>query len=392
MAPSAASSTSRARCSTPIADRPPEAGCPPGVRRRSALGLLDGLGRRLARQAVLELALLLGRRGRGGLADGREFRRRLLEIERRRRRRAHHDGDRRADHGGPQPAAALADGARAPRRMRSAGGSRAAPADARAVHGGARRSASPGGLPRRLGGGGLGPGVLGPVGSQAQSLQAQSLQAQSWRAQAAQARPGVSRLGGRGWLARRIRVTLRRRRSLARLFSRRGPARGRRRTRSRHGARRLRAPGARARCRSWHRRVGVPQLAQQRVRGALVAARRAARACSRRYWRRRAKSADSNRPWSLSGAEDARRGQASKGFCTRIVSSRSGTGGQQGDRRADQFLDPAHIFDRLGRQVRPGAGARRSSRSSPRSSRRPARPGLRPLAGRQIVDLLAVQP
>ena len=110
-----------ARRSGPTA---PEAGCPTPASASSALGLLDGLRRRLARQAVLELALLLGRRGRGGLADGREFRRRLLEIERRRRRRAHHDGDRRADHGGPQPAAALAAGARgAAGRMRSAGGS-----------------------------------------------------------------------------------------------------------------------------------------------------------------------------------------------------------------------------------------------------------------------------
>ena len=63
----------------------------------------------------------------------------------------------------------------------------------------------------------------------------------------------------------------------------------------------------------------------------------------------------------------------------------------KGDRRADQFLDPAHVLYRLRRQRSP----------RPRSPVDPRQPSivfvdrsarLRALPGRQIVDLLAVQP
>ena len=69
-----------------------------------------------------------------------------------------------------------------------------------------------------------------------------------------------------------------------------------------------------------------------------------------------------------------------------------GTGRQQGHRRADQFLDPPDILDRLRRQFRPGAGA--GGRALPALDGLVDRldPRLRALAGRQIVDLLAVEP
>jgi 2-methylisocitrate lyase-like PEP mutase family enzyme len=50
----------------------------------------------------------------------------------------------------------------------------------------------------------------------------------------------------------------------------------------------------------------------------------------------------------------------------RVVALRAG--GQQRHRALDQFLDLAHVFDRLRRQVGPASAPRRSSPSSPRSS------------------------
>src|ERR1700759_5276568 len=66
-------------------------------------------------------------------------------------------------------------------------------------------------------------------------------------------------------------------------------------------------------------------------------------------------------------------------------------GGKQGDWATHQFLDPADIFDGLGRQIRPGTGI--GGRLLPALDGLVARldPGLRTLPGRQVVDFLAVQ-
>src|SRR5258708_20676828 len=66
-------------------------------------------------------------------------------------------------------------------------------------------------------------------------------------------------------------------------------------------------------------------------------------------------------------------------------------GGKQGDRAANKFLDPADIFDGLRRQIRPGAGI--GGRLLPAFDGLVDRldPGLRALAGRQVIDLLAVE-
>ena len=66
-------------------------------------------------------------------------------------------------------------------------------------------------------------------------------------------------------------------------------------------------------------------------------------------------------------------------------------GGKQGDRASDQFLDPADIFNGLGRQVRPGTGV--GGRFLPAFDGLIDwnHTGLGALAGRQMVDLLAVQ-
>src|SRR3954451_1445761 len=67
-------------------------------------------------------------------------------------------------------------------------------------------------------------------------------------------------------------------------------------------------------------------------------------------------------------------------------------GGKQRDRAADQFLDPAGVFDGLGRQIRPGTGIRGRLLPSLDDLIDRLDPGLRALAGREMVDLLAVQP
>src|SRR3982075_3093637 len=66
-------------------------------------------------------------------------------------------------------------------------------------------------------------------------------------------------------------------------------------------------------------------------------------------------------------------------------------GGKQGDWAAHQFLDPADIFDGLGRQIGPGTGV--GGRLLPALDGLVDRhhPGLGALAGRQMVDFLAVQ-
>src|SRR6185312_14461723 len=66
--------------------------------------------------------------------------------------------------------------------------------------------------------------------------------------------------------------------------------------------------------------------------------------------------------------------------------------GKQGDRTTYQLLHPADIFDRLRRQVRPRTGI--GSRLLPAFDGFIDRldPGLRALAGRQMVDFFAVQP
>src|SRR6267378_4266818 len=68
-----------------------------------------------------------------------------------------------------------------------------------------------------------------------------------------------------------------------------------------------------------------------------------------------------------------------------------GAGGKQSDWAAHQFLDPTDIFDGLRRQVRPGAGI--GGRLLPAFDSLVDRlnSGLRALAGRQMVDFLAVQ-
>src|SRR5438270_12257244 len=67
-------------------------------------------------------------------------------------------------------------------------------------------------------------------------------------------------------------------------------------------------------------------------------------------------------------------------------------GGKQRDRAADEFLDPAGVFDGLRGQIRPGTGIR--GRLLPALDGLVDRldPGLRALARGQVVDLLAVQP
>src|SRR6202012_4224403 len=69
-----------------------------------------------------------------------------------------------------------------------------------------------------------------------------------------------------------------------------------------------------------------------------------------------------------------------------------GAGGKQGDGTTNQFLDSSNIFDRLRRQIRPGAGV--GGRLLPTLDGLIDRlyPRLRALADRQMVDLLAVQP
>src|SRR6267154_267466 len=66
-------------------------------------------------------------------------------------------------------------------------------------------------------------------------------------------------------------------------------------------------------------------------------------------------------------------------------------GGKQGDRATHQFLNPADIFNRLRRQIGPGTGI--GGRLLPALDGLVDRldPGLRALAGRQMVDFLAVQ-
>ena len=65
--------------------------------------------------------------------------------------------------------------------------------------------------------------------------------------------------------------------------------------------------------------------------------------------------------------------------------------GKQRNGTTHQFLDPADIFDGLGRQIRPGTGI--GGRLLPAFDRLIDRhhPGLGALAGRQMVDFLAVQ-
>src|SRR5467141_2954346 len=68
-----------------------------------------------------------------------------------------------------------------------------------------------------------------------------------------------------------------------------------------------------------------------------------------------------------------------------------GAGGKQSDWATHQFLDPTDVFDGLRRQVRPGAGI--GGRLLPAFDSLVDRlnSGLRTLAGRQMVDFLAVQ-
>src|SRR6267378_3379951 len=68
-----------------------------------------------------------------------------------------------------------------------------------------------------------------------------------------------------------------------------------------------------------------------------------------------------------------------------------GAGGKQSDWATHQFLDPTDVFDGLRRQVRPGAGI--GGRLLPAFDSLVDRlnSGLRALAGRQMVDFLAVQ-
>src|SRR6185437_14805044 len=65
--------------------------------------------------------------------------------------------------------------------------------------------------------------------------------------------------------------------------------------------------------------------------------------------------------------------------------------GKQSDRTTHQFFDPPDIFDRLRRQVRPGAGL--CGRLLPAFDGLVDRdhPGLCAFAGRQVIDLLAVE-
>src|SRR6185437_6731903 len=67
-------------------------------------------------------------------------------------------------------------------------------------------------------------------------------------------------------------------------------------------------------------------------------------------------------------------------------------GGKQGDGTTHQFLDPADIFNGLRRQIRPGAGV--GGRLLPALDGLVDRyhTGLRALAGRKMVDFLAVEP
>src|SRR6266850_1292853 len=69
-----------------------------------------------------------------------------------------------------------------------------------------------------------------------------------------------------------------------------------------------------------------------------------------------------------------------------------GAGGKQRDRATDQFLDPPDIFDGLRRQIRPGAGIRGRLLPALDGFINRLDPRLRALAGRQMVDLAAVQP
>src|SRR5258705_8936471 len=68
-----------------------------------------------------------------------------------------------------------------------------------------------------------------------------------------------------------------------------------------------------------------------------------------------------------------------------------GAGGKQSDWAAHQFLDPTDIFDGLRRQVRPGAAIGGRLLPPLYSLVDRLNSGLRALAGRQMVDFLAVQ-
>src|SRR3982075_2244630 len=110
----------------------------------------------------------------------------------------------------------------------------------------------------------------------------------------------------------------------------------------------------------------------------------------RRQWR--GESRGSNQPylsiWTLSGNITL--------SLERVLHQNSilafGAGGKQRDRATDQFLDPPDIFNGLRRQIRPGAGIRRRLLPPPHCLLDRLAPGLRALAGRQMVDLAAVQP
>jgi hypothetical protein len=73
-----------------------------------------------------------------------------------------------------------------------------------------------------------------------------------------------------------------------------------------------------------------------------------------------------------------------------VVAFRAGR--EERDRRADQFLDVTHVFDRLGGKL--GPGARPGGGAAPAFEFLVDRldPRLRALAGGQIVDHLAVEP
>src|SRR5918911_3388316 len=94
---------------------------------------------------------------------------------------------------------------------------------------------------------------------------------------------------------------------------------------------------------------------------------------------------------------NSRRTSPSKALTLKWVTNKDnvfalGTRGQERHGRADQLLNPAHIFDGLGRELGPGARAGRRARPAFELliDRLDAR--LRALAHREVIEIAAVEP